>query len=75
MPEVAVPGDGVGVLELLTEPPLAFAKSRGEARRLIKQGAVKLDDARVDDPDLVVKVEGETILRCGKRRFAKLVVG
>jgi tyrosyl-tRNA synthetase len=75
MPEASIAGDGIAVLDLLTNPPLAFAKSRGEARRLIKQGAVKIDDTRVDDPDLVVTIDGESILRCGKRRFAKLVSG
>ena len=73
MPEVSVPADGISILDLLVEPPLAFAKSRGEARRLIKQGGVKIDDVRVDDAEAVVTIDGESVLRCGKRRFAKLV--
>ena len=75
MPEVTVSSDGVGILDLLVDPPLTFAKSRGEARRLIKQGGVKIDDVRIDDDEAVVTVDGESILRCGKRRFAKLIRG
>ncbi|MFW5933419.1 MAG: tyrosine--tRNA ligase, partial [Actinomycetota bacterium] len=41
-------GEGVGLLELLTE--VGASKSNGEARRLVQQGAVRLNNARVDDP-------------------------
>ena len=52
-----------------------FAKSNGEARRLIKQGAVSLDGERVTDDQTTVPADGaERVLKVGKRRFARLVV-
>jgi len=63
---------GIGLLDLLT---LAGAcGSNGEGRRLVQQGAVRLNNAPMDDPGRVVGVDdlaGESILvlRAGKRRF------
>ncbi len=50
-----------------------LVKSKGEARRLIKQGGVKLDGAKVSDPWLEVSPSGEQIAQVGKRRFLKIV--
>ena len=47
-------------------------KSKGEARRMIKQGAVKLDEERVDDIEATVLPDREQILKVGKRRFLKV---
>ena len=47
-------------------------KSKGEARRMIKQGAVKLDEKRVDDIQATILPNGEQILKVGKRRFLKV---
>ncbi len=53
-----------------------FAASNGEARRLIKQGAVTLDGERIADETAQVPADGtERVLKVGKRRFARLVVG
>ena len=48
-------------------------KSKGEARRMIKQSAVKLDGVIVDDIQATVSPKGEQILKVGKRRFLKVV--
>ena len=47
-------------------------KSKGEARRMIKQGAVKLDENRVDDIQATILPDREQILKVGKRRFLKV---
>ena len=47
-------------------------KSKGEARRMIKQGAVKLDDKKIDDIQASISPDGEQILKVGKRRFLKV---
>ena len=47
-------------------------KSKGEARRMIKQGAVKLDEKRVDDIKATILPDREQILKVGKRRFLKV---
>ena len=46
--------------------------SNGEAKRLIKQGAVKIDDVKVSDMNLILEVK-EQIIKCGKRKFLKIV--
>ncbi|MCF7809636.1 tyrosine--tRNA ligase [bacterium] len=45
-------------------------KSNGEALRLIKQGAVSIDDEKIEkDADLDIKINSPFILKVGKRRF------
>ena len=48
-------------------------KSKGEARRMIKQSAVKLDGVIVDDIQATISPIGEQILKVGKRRFLKVI--
>ncbi len=70
----ALNADGeIGLLTLLVTA--GMASSNGEARRLVQQGAVKLDDAPVRDPQLHLALPAESILQCGKRRFARIVSG
>jgi tyrosyl-tRNA synthetase len=48
--------------------------SKGEIRRLIKQGAVKIDGVRFADPNgKLSKPEGEVVVQCGKRKFFRVV--
>jgi tyrosyl-tRNA synthetase len=58
-----------GLLEILEA--LGFSKSRGEARRLVAQGAVSLDGVRVEDPALFLEA-GSYLIQVGKRRFARV---
>ena len=48
-------------------------KSKGEARRMIKQGAVRLDDVRISDLNSIVSPTGTQVLKVGKRRFLRVV--
>jgi tyrosyl-tRNA synthetase len=48
------------------------AKSNSEARRLIQQGAVELNEKPVKDIDAELLASGEYILRVGKKRFIKV---
>ncbi len=50
-----------------------MASSNSEARRLIQQGAVKIDGEKIGDIDKNIKADKEFILQVGKRRFAKIV--
>jgi tyrosyl-tRNA synthetase len=50
-----------------------LATSRSEARRLITQNGVRLDDAVVTEADAVIPVR-EAVLRVGRRKFVKLVI-
>ncbi len=47
-----------------------FASSKTEARRLIEQGAVTINDKKVSDNDAIAE---EGVLKVGKRRGAKIV--
>ncbi|PID29039.1 MAG: tyrosine--tRNA ligase [Candidatus Cloacimonadota bacterium] len=52
----------------------SMCKTNGEARRMIRQNAVKIDDVKVDDENLEILPEKEFILKVGKRRFLKVSV-
>jgi len=72
IPEYKITEKGIWIVELLANSGLV--SSRSEARRLIKQRAVKLDDVVIDDESEIIKLESkEAILRVGKRKFLKLV--
>ena len=49
---------------------LGLAKTTSEARRLIAQGAVRLDGTRVDDPTLVFDA-ADALITVGKRRIVR----
>lgn len=64
-------GATVQLAALLVEAGLA--KSTSEARRLVQQGGVRLDDTRIDDPLLAVERRGVRLVQVGKRRFLRLI--
>ncbi len=45
--------------------------STAEAIRLVRQGAVRVDDARIDDPDHRLR-PGSYIIKAGKRKFCRI---
>ncbi len=49
--------------------------STSEGRRLIQQGAVKVDGLKIDDPAYNLVPADGMIIRSGKRRFVRLKVG
>lgn len=60
----------LNILDLLVK--LKMAPSKAEARRLIQQKGVKIDDKIVENWKKVIKIKGETIVQVGKRRFVKI---
>ena len=59
------------ILDLLLE--LGFVASKGEAKRLIAGGGVKLDNDKVSDISLTVETTSlPKVLQAGKRKFMKL---
>ncbi|MCL5237313.1 MAG: tyrosine--tRNA ligase [Nitrospirae bacterium] len=48
-----------------------LVSSTGEAIRLIKQGAVAIDEQKVNDPDTTLK-KGNYLIKAGKRKFLKI---
>ncbi|MBM3313248.1 tyrosine--tRNA ligase [candidate division WOR-3 bacterium] len=71
MPEFRVPAVGMNVIALVVAAGLLPSKS--EARRKLAEGAFYLDNQRVSDAGLLVKVAGPVVLKVGKRRFLRLV--
>ena len=61
----------LNILDLLIKTKLAPSKS--EAKRLIKQGAVKLDNNIIKDWQQKITFSKKAILQVGKRRFIKLI--
>ncbi len=80
MPTTAVSmarlAQGLGVLEIFTE--VGLTQSRGEARRLVQQGGVYVNDARIDQAEAVLTIKditpGGILLRAGKKKYHRLVV-
>lgn len=63
---------GKNILDLLVE--LKFVQSKGEAKRLIQGGGVKIDGEKISELDYTLNFEGDIILQSGKRNFAKLII-
>ena len=49
-----------------------LVSSNGDAKRMIKQGAVKLDNEKVSDMSLEISPGSETVLKVGKRKFLRI---
>jgi tyrosyl-tRNA synthetase len=62
-------GDGLPVYALIVRA--GFAASNSEARRLVAQRAVRLEDEVVEDPNRRVG-PGEVLLAVGRRRIARI---
>lgn len=62
---------GKGILDVLVE--LNFVASKGEAKRLIQGGGVKVDGEKIADMGYIFNFTESVILQAGKRKFAKLV--
>ncbi len=63
--------NGKCILDLLLD--LKFVQSKGEAKRLIQGGGVKIDGDKISDLNYTLNIESEAVLQAGKRKFAKLV--
>ncbi len=50
-----------------------LVESRSDAKRVITQGGVKIDDKKVDDPSKTIHLKKGMIIQVGKRKFAKIV--
>ncbi|WP_088103839.1 tyrosine--tRNA ligase [Halalkalibacter urbisdiaboli] len=71
IPEVAWDGpQEIGIIDLLVE--LKMMGSKGEARRMIQNGGIKLNEEKVADVQMQVVIEDGLIVQVGKRKFAKI---
>ncbi|MCP3932715.1 MAG: tyrosine--tRNA ligase, partial [Bacteroidetes bacterium] len=63
--------EDVWLPQLLVDADLV--KSTSDGRRMIKQNAVSLDGAKIQDMNTAITPAGEILLKVGKRRFAKVI--
>jgi tyrosyl-tRNA synthetase len=72
IPTLAVMGPRIETLDLVA---LArYGKSRSDSRRLIKQGGVELNGEKLKDPDHILDVKTNDILKIGKRNWFRIEI-
>ena len=72
LPESLIPcgSSGLGIAQLLKQAGLT--PSTSEALRMIDQGGVKIDGAKVSDRSLVLPAGTSAVFQVGKRKFARV---
>tara|TARA_Y100000590_G_scaffold467857_1_gene648285 strand:+ start:5242 stop:6432 length:1191 start_codon:yes stop_codon:yes gene_type:complete len=70
--EVVIEEASIPLPNLLKD--VGLVKSTSEALRLIKQGAVKINDVKVDDTRLAITKDTNNLYQVGKRRFKKIAI-
>ncbi len=65
-------GDAVSIVVAAYAHAFALTKSRTEARRLIEQGSVQLDGAKLSDPKAALALSPAQTLRLDKTRAVKI---
>lgn len=72
--EIIIPSSDLPkpLVKLLTE--CGAVSSNGEARRLIQQGGVRINDEKISNINYAIQNKGEYITKVGKRRFFKFIV-
>jgi tyrosyl-tRNA synthetase len=51
-----------------------LTKTTSEARRMVQQGAVRLDGERITDLDLDIPAGASYVIQVGKRRVARITI-
>ena len=80
MPATTIPytrlESGLGVLEIFAE--VGLTQSRSEARRMVQQGGLYVNDSRIDEVDATLSPANITpdgiLLRAGKKRYHRLLI-
>ena len=77
MPEVVIASEDMSdgkiwIVRLVRKA--GFASSNSEARRFVRQGAVRINDEQIRDENAEISVKTGDVLRVGRRRFARIVV-
>ena len=76
LPSITASKDGINVLDAFVS--LGFVSSKGEARRLIKQSGLKLNDKTITDENYIITpkdiVDGNIKLSQGKKKHGLLIL-
>jgi len=62
----------ISLIDLLIKTNMA--PSRGEARRLISQGGVSINNIKTDDVNYSCNIQNGDVLKVGKRKFLKFII-
>ncbi len=68
--EVSLGKDEINIVEMLAETGLT--SSKGEARRLMEQGGIKVDQEVVKDVNLMINLSEPKLIQRGKLKFLKV---
>ena len=71
MPTFEYEGESIGILDAMTLCKLA--PSKGEARRLIQQGGVTVNDEKLLDTSAVLELSSPAIIKKGKKQIVRLI--
>jgi tyrosyl-tRNA synthetase len=69
IPDLILPSTSIAIVDLIATHNLLSSKK--EARRMVEQGAVSINDAKIDNPNTVITPKTNEILKIGKRSFYK----
>ena len=69
---ISIEGNEIPLPNLLKDVDLVSSTS--EAMRMIKQGAVKIDDNKIEDPKATIKKNTSGIFQVGKRKIKKVSI-
>ena len=64
-------GEGMPIGVLLKETQLCSSSS--EAMRMVKQGAVRINGEKIEDPRMLINETQAFVLQVGKRKFARII--
>ena len=73
--KLSMKASSVSILDLLSSEELGdykLCKSKSEARRMIAQGAVKIDGKKISDDDILVQNPSENTYQVGKLKHLKI---
>jgi tyrosyl-tRNA synthetase len=71
IPEVSLDLDRPWICSVLKES--SMVQSTSEAKRLVAQGAVSIDEEKISDSEQILE-KGTYIIKVGKRRFARVTI-
>jgi tyrosyl-tRNA synthetase len=74
MPEAKLKADGDGLALVQVLKQAGLTASTSEALRMIEQGGVRLDGARMSDKALRVARGSTVVVQIGKRKFARVTI-
>ncbi|MDP3729494.1 MAG: tyrosine--tRNA ligase [bacterium] len=70
IPTIRVTVKSAQLVDLLLE--IKMAESKGEARRLIEQGGVKVNKRKASDQHMLIVFDKEVLVQVGKRKYFKI---